>query len=403
MTPFLELIIVLAAIILGAKVFGLLAARLNQPMVVGEIAFGVLLGPTAVNMLGWPIFPHTEMTGEVVHMLAELGVLLLMFLAGLETDLMAMRRVGIPALSSALGGVALPFLGGWGFGMLIGMPLNEALFVGTILTATSVSISAQTLIELKKLRTKEGMTILGAAVIDDVVGILILSVVVALFATTGSVPPPVWLVMLKMLAFFVAGVALAPLAQRFTAMFSRFPVSEPLVAGALVVMLVYSWAAEYLGGVAAITGAYLAGIILAQGALRHALEDKSKVIVYGFFVPVFFVDIGLRANLREALSGPMVWVGIAIVLIAIVTKVLGSALGARLTGFSNHEALRVGTGMVSRGEVGLIVAGIGVDRNVIPPDVFALMVLMVVATTLVTPVLLRVTFRRGPETIEEPS
>lgn len=401
MTPFLELTIVLAVIVLGAKLFGLLAARLDQPMVVGEIAFGVLLGPTALNLLGWPVFPHHESTAEVVHLLAELGVLLLMFLAGLETDLRAMRRVGVPALSSAIGGVALPFVGGWAFGLAVGMPVNEALFVGTILTATSVSISAQTLIELGKLRSKEGMTILGAAVIDDVVGILILSVVVALFATTGAVPPPVWLVLIKMAAFFVAGVLLAPLVTRFTAWFARLPVSEPLVACALFVMLVYAWAAEYLGGVAAITGAYLAGIILASGKTREVLEDKAKVLVYGLFVPVFFVDIGLRADLREALSGPLVWVGVAIVLIAILAKVLGSALGARLTGFSNYESLRVGTGMVSRGEVGLIVAGIGVERQVIPTDVFGLMVLMVVVTTLVTPVLLRLTFRHGPESVAE--
>lgn len=401
MTAFLELAIVLAIIIIGAKLTGYLMYRLNQPMVVGEIGFGVLAGPTVFNLLGQPVFTHAAATGETVQLLGELGVLLLMFLAGMETDLSAMRRVGIPALNSAIMGVVLPFAGGFALGELLGMPLNESVFIGTILTATSVSISAQTLLELRKLRTKEGMTILGAAVIDDVVGILILSVVVAVFASGGAVPPPVWLVGVKMLAFFVIGILAAPLLRRFVSALGKMPLSEPLLAGAVVAALVYSWAAEYLGGVAAITGAYLAGVLLADGEFREKLESKVKVIAYGFFVPIFFVDIGLRANLRDAFEPSLVWIGVAVIVIAIVTKIVGSGLGARVAGFNWFESLRVGTGMVSRGEVGLIVAAIGVDRGVIPQDLFAVMVLMVVVTTLITPVLLRWTFGMGPRSTED--
>lgn len=402
MTAFLELMLALVIIVLGAKLAGWVMVKLSQPTVVGEIAFGILLGPTVLDLLGHPLFTHAATTGETLHMFAELGVVLLMFLAGLETDIVAMRGVGLPALSSAIGGVLLPFLAGWGFGLLVGLPVNESIFIGTILTATSVSISAQTLLELNKLRSKEGMTILGAAVIDDVLGILMLSVVVALFATGGGPAPALWLVVVRMVGYFLVAILLAPVLRAFLTWFSKLPLNQPLTAAALVVVLLYSLSAEYIGGLAAITGAYLAGVLLARTEFKQKLQDVTKVFTYGFFVSIFFVDIGMRANLREALGGPLVWLGLGIIAIAIVGKIVGSGFGAKLTGFTNQEALRVGTGMVSRGEVGLIVASIGVERQVISQEVFALMVLMVVVTTLVTPVLLRASFRSGPVSEEAP-
>lgn len=401
MTPALELALVVSIIIAGAKLAGWLMAKLDQPAVVGEIGFGIVLGPTLLNLFGWQGLPHAAFTEETVRLMAELGVLMLMFLAGLETDLSAMRRVGFPALGAGLMGVILPFLGGWGFGVLVGMPAAEAIFIGTILTATSVSISAQTLFELKKMRTREGMTILGAAVIDDVLGLLLLSVVVAVYGGVGE-SPAIWLVAVKMVAYFAVGILLTPVVKWVAAAFGRLPVSEPLLAGAIVLALLYSWSAEYLGGVAAITGAYLAGIILSETDLKRKLIPKVQALSYGFFVPIFFVDIGLRADLGAALTGGVLGLGIAIILIAIITKVVGAWAGTRIAGFNNFEGLRVGTGMISRGEVGLIVAAIGMERGVIPPEVFALMVLMVVVTTLVTPVMLRATFKMGPNSEEEP-
>jgi Kef-type K+ transport system membrane component KefB len=392
MSAFLELLLMLIFIVLGAKLFGYASARLGQPMVVGEILFGLLLGPSVLNVLGLPIFHHSEGLKETIKLLAELGVLLLMFLAGLETDVNAMRKVGVPALNSAIGGVVLPFLGGWGLSSAAGLPLGESIFIGTILTATSVSISAQTLIELGKLKTKEGMTILGAAVIDDVIGILMLSVVVAVFATQGGAATPIWLVALKMVAFFVVALLLAPLARRFVSGFGKLPISEPLLAAGVIVAALYGFGAELLGGVAAITGSYLAGVILGTIAEKHQLEDKAKALVYSLFVPIFFVDIGLNANIIEALSGSLWLFGIGIVVVALVGKVLGSGAGAYLSKFNPQESLRVGVGMISRGEVGLIVAGIGLARGVITQDIFSIIVLMVIASTLVTPILLRATF-----------
>jgi Kef-type K+ transport system membrane component KefB len=397
MSEFLELLLALVMIVAGAKLAGYAMGFIKQPMVVGEIAFGLLLGPTVLNFLGWPVFHHAATTKETLHLMAELGVLLLMFLAGLETDVKAMRAVGIPAFTSAVGGVVVPFVGGWALSLLAGLPMGEAVFIGTILTATSVSISAQTLIELGKLKTKEGMTILGAAVIDDVIGILMLSVVVAVFATgaggeAAAASTPFWLVVIKMLLYFGVAIAVAPFARRVVNFFSSLPISEPLLAGALVVTMFYGFGAEILGGVAAITGSYLAGIILGNLENRHELEEKAKALVYSLFVPIFFVDIGLRANLIEALTGPLALFGIFIVIVALVGKVVGSGAGALVAQFSRAEAMRVGVGMVSRGEVGLIIAGIGLARGVITQDIFSIMVLMVVVSTLVTPVLLRMTF-----------
>src|SRR5690606_15967584 len=191
-------------------------------------------------------------------------------------------------------------------------------------------------------------------------GILMLSVVVALFATSGGPAPALWLVAVKMIGYFVVAILLAPVLKAFLAWFAKLPISQPLLAAALVVVLFYSWSAEYLGGLAAITGAYLAGILLARTEFKEHLEDVTQVFTYGFFVSIFFVAIGLRANLREALGGPLVWLGLGLIAIAIAGKVVGSGVGARLAGFSNLQALRVGTGKVSRGEVGLIVAAIGV-------------------------------------------
>ena len=428
MSEALQLFVCLTVIVLGAKLFGYVSARLGQPMVVGEILFGLLLGPTVLNFLGWGIFPHWQigddtlrglesagvsaavievvehgLMGEIIHLLAEVGVVLLMFLAGLETDLVGMRRVGLAATNTAIGGVIVPFLGGWALSSAIGLNTGEAIFIGTILTATSVSISAQTLIELGRLRSREGMTILGAAVIDDVIGILMLSVVVAVFSTSGNAAAvPVWLVAVKMIGFFVIAWLLAPVVRWFVGRFSQLPVSEPLLAASLVVALLYAVGAELIGGVAAITGSYMVGVILGQIGLKHQLEEKTRTLVYALFVPIFFVDIGLRANLIEAFRGPLWLYGIGIVLIAVVGKVIGSGLGALLTRFSPQESLRVGVGMISRGEVGLIVAGIGVQRGVINQDIFSIMVLMVVVSTLITPVLLRLTFPKvqaEPETV----
>ncbi|MBI2828373.1 MAG: cation:proton antiporter [Acidobacteria bacterium] len=403
MTHFLQLLLLLALVIIAAKIAGALANRVGQPAVFGEILVGLVLGPTVLNVLGWPLFaaPAEAGVGEsptllpALRDLAEIGVVLLMFVAGLETDVAELCRVGKVAFWSAFGGVVLPMIGGAAVAVAFGFPLYwEGIFIGAILTATSVSISAQTLIELGALRSREGSTILGAAVIDDVMGIVVLSLVVAFArASAGGLDVvQIGIVALRIAAFFVAaaiaGRWLAPV-LRWT---SSLGVSQGVLAAAVVVAFLYSWAAEYLGAVAAITGAYVAGVLVARTEFKEQVDAGIHPLTYSMFVPAFFIGIGLQANGREL--GERAAFTIALVLVAIVTKAVGCGLFARLFGFSTKESIRVGAGMISRGEVGLIVAGYGLANGLIGREVFSASVIMVLATTMVTPPLLRLLFPR---------
>jgi Kef-type K+ transport system membrane component KefB len=408
MTHSLQLLLLLALIIAAAKLAGALANRIGQPAVFGEILVGLLLVPTLLNMLGWPLFappaPEVEPGAGLlaaVRDFAEIGVLLLMFVAGLETDVDELRRVGRVAFWSAFGGVVLPMAGGVATAAAFGLPIFwEGLFIGTILTATSVSISAQTLIELGALRTREGSTILGAAVIDDVMGIIVLSLVVAFAkaADTGVDALAVVLVGVRVAVFFAAGVFAGRWFTPLLRWATRLEVSQALLAAVLIVAFVYAWAAEYLGSVAAITGAYLAGVLVAQTPFKGQVDRGIHPLTYSMFVPIFFISIGLQANGREL--GARAMFTVVLVVVAIAAKALGCGLFARLFGFSTGESIRVGVGMISRGEVGLIAAGYGLANGIIGRDVFSASVIMVLATTMVTPPLLRLTFPRPPRPVE---
>jgi Kef-type K+ transport system membrane component KefB len=367
-----------------------------------------------LNVLGWPLFatpePGSGHAGPdllaVIRDLADVGVILLMFVAGLETDLDEMRRVGKVAFWAAFGGVVLPMAGGIATAVLFGLPLYwEAIFIGTILTATSVSISAQTLMELGALRSREGATSLGAAVIDDVMGIIVLSFVVAFAKASadGADLGAVLLVVIRMAAYFTLAIAAGRLLRPALQWVSRLPVTEAVLAGAVVIALVYAWAAESGGGVAAITGAYIAGVLIAQTPFKAQVDAGIHPLTYSLFVPVFFIAIGLQANGREL--GQSALFTTVLIAVAIITKAVGCGVFARLFGFTSKASVRVGVGMISRGEVGLIVAGYGLANGLIGQEVFSASVVMVLVTTMVTPPLLRVTFprrrARGDAKVEE--
>jgi Na+:H+ antiporter len=412
MTHSLELLLLLAIAVAAAKLAGTVASRIGQPAVFGEIFVGLLLGPTVLNILGSPIFPAPTDAGAarptleaVMRDLSEIGVLLLMFVAGLETDLHEMRRVGRVAFWTAFGGVVLPFLGGAALAVAFGFPLYwQGIFVGTILTATSVSISAQTLLEIGALRSREGATILGAAVIDDVMGIVLLSVVVAFAKASASSVDVVQIgmVVLRIAAYFALALFAARGLPAVLAWARTLPVSQAVLSAALVIAMIYGWAAEYVGAVAAITGAYVAGVLIAQTEFKKEIDGGIHPLAYSIFVPVFFISIGLQANGRAL--GDRVAFTIALVAVAIVAKAVGCAVFARWCGFNNEQSVRVGVGMISRGEVGLIVAGYGLSNRLIDTQVFSAAVLVVLATTMVTPPLLRMVFPRRalvPGTVEE--
>ncbi len=389
----LQVILLLTLVVASAKLAGALANRVHQPSVFGEILAGLILGPTLLNVLAWPLFTSPAGAAgvpllDLVRDLAQVGVLLLMFVAGLETDLVMMRHVGKVAFWSA------------------------GIFIGAILTATSVSISAQTLLELGALRTREGSTILGAAVIDDVMGIIVLSLVVALAKASGAGLDPstslgaswreLGIVVVRVTLFFVAAIAARHLLSPALRWASTLGVSQAVLSAGLVIMFLYAWAAEYVGAVAAITGSYLAGVLIAQTEFKKEIDAGIHPLTYSIFVPLFFISIGLEANGREL--GPRAMFTVVLVLVAIVAKAVGCGVFARLFGFSTTESVRVGIGMISRGEVGLIVAGYGLANGLIGSDVFSASVLMVLVTTMVTPPLMRLVFPRHafvPATVEE--
>lgn len=388
----LPLLLALAVLIASAKVVGSLSVRLGQPAVLGELIAGLLLGPTFLNLTALPLLESPTL-GKVLHLFGQLGVLWLMFAAGLEVELDDLRHSGKPALFGGILGVIVPLTFGLGAGLAFRLPLRESLFVGLTLSATSVSISAQTLLELGRLRSREGAALLGAAVIDDVLVIILLSLVVATVGGGAGVTGILLQLGRMLLVLFAVGLASVLILPRVAEWSMRMRVSEGLLALVLSSVLLLGWAAEFGGGMAAITGAFLAGVGLGRTHLRDEIERALHPLAYGFFVPLFLVDIGLQADVR-ALGSSAILFTLVIIVIAMLSKIFGAGLGARLGGFPGPEALRVGLGMISRGEVGLIVAGVGVAEGLLPLEEFTMVVVMVIVTTLVTPPLLRWSFGR---------
>jgi Kef-type K+ transport system membrane component KefB len=315
-----------------------------------------------------------------------------MFIAGMETDMKQMRQVGVASLVSASMGVVLPFIVGTVFAYALGYTLPVSLFLGTLLTATSVSISAQTLKDLGKLRTKEGTTILGAAVIDDILGLVVLSLILAFMLGQN----PAWAI-IKMLGYFLIAYLLGhfgfPLLSRWL---PRLLALEARVGLILALVLLYAWSAVSLGNVATITGAYIAGMLVGRTEMREWVHDGASKLGYAFFIPIFFVYIGIEADFHSVLHIPLLFL-LSLLGIAIATKILGCGSGALLCRFRPQEALTVGVGMVSRGEVALITATIGLQAGLITPSLFSVVILIALVTTLVTPLLLKLVYQiRSP-------
>jgi Kef-type K+ transport system membrane component KefB len=391
-TEALGLLLALAVLLAAAKLLGEVSLRLGQPAILGELLAGLLLGPSLLNLPVWSAVEGADPL-PTVHILAQLGVLWLMFGAGLEIELSDFRRAGRPAAVAGGLGVVFPLLLGTGLALLAGFPLLESIFLGVVMSATSVSISAQTLLELNRLRTPEGIALLGAAVIDDVLVIVLLSAFVTLAAGSGGLGAV--LAQLGVMALTLAGVGLFSLMllPRLVGLSERLRVSEGLLAIVLASVLLVSWATEAIGGMAAITGAFLAGVGLGRGHWREDIERGLHRLGYAFFVPLFLVDIGLRTDVR-LLDPRLAVFTLGVVVVAVVSKILGSGLGAWIGGFDRGAALRMGLGMVSRGEVGLIVAGVGVAEGFLEGELFVAVVVMVLATTLLTPILLRSAYSR---------
>jgi Kef-type K+ transport system membrane component KefB len=395
MTPFLQLALALAVIITAAKLGGYLSFRAGQPAVLGELMVGIILGPSVLNILHLPYFTDQHLA-EVIHALAEVGVLLLMFLAGLDLHLDDLLRSGKVASLAGTFGVILPLGMGTLMGLLFSMDLQSAIFIGLILSATSVSISAQTLMELNVLRSRLGVGLLGAAVFDDILALLGLSIFTALTqSASGSGLGSIIAIVFKMMLFLGLASLFGWWAfPRLNRWISGAPISQGLIGYSFVAILLFGWSAEVIGQMAAITGAFLAGIWLGRTAEKDRIHNGIAIIAYGVFVPVFFINIGLSANARE-LSWESALLMLVMTLVAVISKVLGSGYGAVLGGFTRREAVQLGVGMMSRGEVGLIVAAIGIEQGLLTDSIFSAVVGVVILTTLLTPPILRALFPKS--------
>lgn len=413
MPPALQLALLIAILLPLSKIVGALSSRVKIPPIIGELMVGVVAGPGFLNLFHMHLFSGTSATDSFM-LLAQIGGFVLMFIAGLETDIERMREAGPTAFLVALLGVVWPFFFGAGVAHLFGMSWNNAWFLGGALTATSVSISARTLMDAGKMTSPEASVILGAAVIDDVMGLFVLAFLAAACnakSSTFGVAPQlgIWLqthvpavaghpllveivsISLSLTLFFAFGYGVAKRAiDPLIRLFRKIEATEAVTSCVLALVLLYAVSAEWLGSVAGITGAYLLGYVCAEAKLKTLVERTFSAIGHGLLVPLFFVSIGLSSNFR-ALGGH--WLLLTVVFaVAVITKVLGCGMAALGMGMGPVRSLRVGCGMISRGEVGLIVTAMAANTGIFSESEVAVMVGVVLLTTLVTPLIMRATF-----------
>ncbi|MED9970374.1 MAG: cation:proton antiporter [Ruminococcus sp.] len=378
----------LAIIFIFAKAFGLLARKLKAPQVVGEIVAGLIIGPSVLGLVK---------LNDFLSICAEIGVILLMFSAGLGTNLKELLKTGPKALAIACAGVFVPLAGGtllyscfYGFAEVGSEKFLTAVFIGVIMTATSVSITVETLKELGKLKSELGTTILSAAIIDDVIGILVLTFVIG-FKDPKTNPLNV---VLSTLAFFAVTVVVGFLLYKlFKAIDRKYPRSRRVPILALALCFIFAYCAEKFFGIADITGAYAAGIVLCRLRDSEYIEEKMDINSYMIFGPIFFASIGLKTRV-DGITFDLVLFSVAFVLVALVTKIIGCGATSRLCGFKGREALKIGVGMMTRGEVALIVAQKGLAVGMISSQYFTAVILLIIVSSIATPILLKLLFSK---------
>jgi Kef-type K+ transport system membrane component KefB len=414
MPPSPQLALLIAILLPAGKVIAALCTRFGIPAILAELLVGVLAGPGCLNLLHMHLFSGTP-AADAFLLIAQIGGLVLMFVAGLETDVDRMREASVTAFLVALSGVIWPFCLGAGAAHLFGLSWSTACFLGGALTATSVSISARTLMDAGKMTSTEASVILGAAVIDDVMGLFVLAFLAASNSSAGAgafgVAPFLsnWLshhvawagrhslvVQMSLIAlcvsvFFVAAYAAT---QRWTDPFMRLvrklDVNEGVTSCVLALVLLYAVSAEWLGSVAGITGAYLLGYVFAGTKLKPLVERTFYAIGHGFLIPLFFVSIGLSSNFR-ALGGQRLLLAV-IFAVAVISRLIGGDTAALAMGMGGVRSLRIGCGMISRGEVGLIVTAMGANTGIFRESEVAVMVTVVLLTTLMTTLIMRGAF-----------
>ncbi len=405
---FIPLMFALGVILLASRAGGATARHLNQPRVLGQLIVGVILGPTVLDMLHWGILQGVDLQHSIKEF-AELGVLLLMFNIGLEVHLSELAKVGKVAVFAGVLGVAAPVA----LTALVAIPAGfdtlPALFAGVTLAATSVSISAQVLLELGYLHTKEGNALLATALIDDVLAILAVSLTLVLAGASGAQGDPdfsqLFVIIVQMAGYIVIAFLLAwyvlPRAMLWIQKRPQLSQAYGIPIFALASALFFGWSAEYLGGVAAITGAFIAGVGLSKlptTGMKHEIEQTTSHLAYVFLVPIFFVDVGLGTDLSTFPLDAIPFM-LLLLLMAVISKVFGAGFGARMGGFDLRESLRVGVCMVSRGEVGLIIISIGLSSGLLDSssELYASLFMVILLTTVLTPPMVRWVFQGKSE------
>ncbi len=379
----------LAIIIIFAKLCGIIARKCKAPQVVGEIIAGLLIGP---SVLGW------VNQSDFLAQMAEIGVILLMFSAGLETDLKDLVKTGPIALLIACCGVFVPLI----FGAVLYMAFYgvspwgsesfyKAVFIGTILTATSVSITVECLKEMGKLKSQVGTTILSAAIIDDVIGIVVLTFVVGFKNPDANQMK----VVINTLLFFVFAIVIGFIMYHiFRAFDERYTHRRRVPIAGFAFCLAMAYVAEKYFGIADITGAYVAGIILCSVKDADYIEEKMDINSYMMFGPIFFVGIGLKTNI-DHINAEILMFTAAFVVVGLISKVIGCGLMAKICRFQNNDALKIGVGMMTRGEVALIVAQKGLSVGLVSSEFFTSVIMLIIVSSILTPVLLKILYAKS--------
>ena len=381
----------LAIILIFAKFFGIMARKCKAPQVVGEILAGLLIGPSLLGLVD---------QSDFLIQMAEIGVVLLMFSAGLETNLKDLVKTGPIACLIACAGVFVPLVGGsllymgfYGVSPWGSDEFYKAVFIGVIMTATSVSITVQALKELGKLKGKVGTTILSAAIIDDVIGIVVLTFVIG-FKSPDSNPGKV---VINTVLFFVFAFIVGYISYKiFKKVDERYPHTRRIPIAGLAYCFALAYIAEHYFGIADITGAYVAGIILCSIRDSEYIAEKMDINSYMMFGPVFFASIGLKTSI-DNVNVDIILFSIGFVLVALITKIIGCGLISKCCGFDNNDSLKIGIGMMTRGEVALIVSQKGLSVGLLSPVYFTSVILLIIISSVVTPIILKILYAKESE------
>ena len=381
----------LAIIMISAKFFGLVARKCKAPQVVGEIVAGLLIGPCLLNLV------HTS---DTISIFAEIGVVLLMFTTGLGTNLKELIKAGPIATLIACVGVVVPLLGGtllygafYGFAAIGSTEFYKALFIGTIMTATSVSITVATLQELGHLKSFLGTTIVSAAVIDDVIGIVVLTCVLGASSGTGT---GLGKVLINTVLFFLVAVGLGVVIHfAMQWLDKRNPHTQRITIVSMAFCFAMAYIAEAYFGIADITGAYIAGIVLCSMSDASYVERRVDISNYTLFSPVFFASIGLKTDV-SGLTPEILLFSVFFVVVALITKIIGCGLAAKICRFNWADSLKIGVGMMTRGEVALIVAQKGLEAGVVDSVYFTAVILLIIVSSVATPLALKALFAKMP-------